>query len=96
MAFTTIIVEFSFWYRQVMALTQPVGVSWQGNRSNRRSRGPATPRRVAPSRCYSNKARFYCATPATPTKTSITSVAVALGIGWFIGRMGGHSDYWDR
>lgn len=23
------------------------------------------------------------------------SVAVALGIGWFIGRMGGHSDYWD-
>ena len=22
-----------------------------------------------------------------------TSVAVALGIGWFIGRMGGHSDY---
>ena len=25
-----------------------------------------------------------------------TSVAVALGIGWFIGRMGGHSDYWER
>ena len=25
-----------------------------------------------------------------------TSVAVALGLGWFIGRMGGHSDYWER
>jgi ElaB/YqjD/DUF883 family membrane-anchored ribosome-binding protein len=26
-----------------------------------------------------------------------TSVAVALGIGWSIGRMGGgHSDYWER
>jgi uncharacterized protein YjbJ (UPF0337 family) len=25
-----------------------------------------------------------------------TSVAVALGIGWFIGRMGGHSDYWEH
>ena len=25
-----------------------------------------------------------------------TSVAVALGFGWFIGRMGGHSDYWER
>src|SRR3954451_9496530 len=25
-----------------------------------------------------------------------TSVAVALGLGWFIGRMGGRSDYWER
>jgi uncharacterized protein YjbJ (UPF0337 family) len=25
-----------------------------------------------------------------------TSVAVALGIGWFIGRMGGHPDYLER
>ena len=25
-----------------------------------------------------------------------TSVAVALGVGWFIGRMGGRSDYWER
>jgi uncharacterized protein YjbJ (UPF0337 family) len=25
-----------------------------------------------------------------------TSVAVALGIGWFIGRMGGRSDHWER
>ena len=25
-----------------------------------------------------------------------TSVAVALGLGWFIGRMGGHSDFWER
>src|SRR4051812_35251091 len=25
-----------------------------------------------------------------------TSVAVALGAGWFIGRMGGRSDYWER
>ena len=24
-----------------------------------------------------------------------TSVAVALGLGWFIGRIGGHSDYWE-
>ena len=25
-----------------------------------------------------------------------TSGAVALGLGWFIVRMGGHSDYWER
>ena len=68
------------------AKTQP------GRRMSRRKMPLAT--RQGPCRNTLHHWKSFCANAIE--SRPYTSVAVALGVGWFIGRMGGRSDYWER